>query len=109
MRGAQLRRHPDQFPDVTDLRLAHFGRGTTEIVVGGDRMDLNSLAGGEALELTAAFRWPIERVAVRPLSVDLNAIVAETFGGFDEFRQGQGFTVVPDAEVSNAVESEFHR
>jgi len=46
-------------------------------------------------------------VAMRPLAINFHAVVAELFGGANEFRQSKGFAAIPAAEVGDAIESNF--
>src|ERR1041385_8468271 len=106
---AQVSRHPDQLAHKTDLSLTHFRDRVAEIVVGGDPENLDAFAARQALQFLATSLRPIERIAVRSLAVDLDAVVAECFCGANEFRQGKGFPAIPAAEVGDAIESDFHK
>src|SRR5262249_3147176 len=92
----------------TDLRLAHFGHGIAEIVIGGNGVNLDAFAVRQALQFLAARLRPVERVAVRPFAINLDAVVAELFRGANEFRQSERFAAIPAAQIRNAVESDFH-
>src|ERR1041385_3272743 len=104
---AQVSRHPDQLAHKTDLSLTHFRDRVAEIVVGGDPENLDAFAARQALQFLATSLRPIERIAVRSLAVDLDAVVAECFCGANEFRQGKGFPAIPAAERSEEHTSEL--
>jgi hypothetical protein len=101
--------HADQLAQVTDLGLAHFGHGIAEVVVGGNAEDFDAFALGDAQQFVALVLRPVERISVRSLAVNLHAVVAEFLCGANKLRQGESFATIPAAEVSDAVESDFHR
>src|SRR6266496_1940000 len=105
----QVRSHSNQFAHETDLSLTHFGDRIAEIVVGGDAVNLDAFAARQPLQFLATGLRPVERIAVRPLTIDLHAVVAEFFGGTNEFRQSEGFAAIPAAEIGDAIESNFHK
>ena len=74
---AEVGSHAHQFAQVDQLRFAVFGDGAAEIVVAGDGVNLDALVGGQFAELLAAGFRHVERIAVRTLAVDLDALVAE--------------------------------
>ena len=73
----EVGRHADQVAHVADLGLADLGHRVAEIVVGRDGVDLDAFAVGPRAQLAAPGGRPIEWVAVRPLAVDLDAVVAD--------------------------------
>ncbi len=60
-------------------------------------------------QLAASGRRPIERIAVRPLAVDLDPVIAVLLGPGDHLGQGESLAAIPEAQVGDAVESQFHR
>ena len=81
--------------------------GAAEIVVGGHRVDLDALIGGEFAELlTACFRH-IKRVAVGTLAVDFDALIAEFPGASDDLFDGQCVAAIPDTTISDAVKADL--
>ena len=46
---------------------------------------------------------------MRTLAVDLDAVISILLGPLDHLRQGQRLAAVPEAQVGDAVESQFHR
>src|SRR6267143_3681102 len=105
---AQVGSHSNQLARETDLSLTHFGDRVAEVVVGSDSVNLDAFSDGEALQFLATSLRPVERIAMRPLAINLHAVIAEFFGGANEFRQGQGLAAVLATEISDAIESEFH-
>src|SRR5438445_2308424 len=106
---AQVGSHSNQLVYEANLRLTHLGHGIAEIVVGSDAVNLDAFSGSEALQFLATSLRPVERIAMRPLAVNLHAVITELFGDADEFRQGQGLAAIPTAEVGDAIESNFHK
>ena len=77
-RRSQVGRHADEVAHEADLGLADLGNGVAEVVIGRHREDLDPFAVGHRTQLAAARRRPVERIAVRPLAVDLDSVVADT-------------------------------
>src|SRR5262245_25457703 len=105
---AQVGGHSDQLAHETDLSLSHFRDRVAEIIIGGDAVNLNSFVARQSLQFLATSFGPVERIAVWALAIDFHAVVTESPGGLDQFGKSQGFTSIPEAEIGNAVESEFH-
>src|SRR4030095_13007709 len=99
----------NQFAHETDLSFAHFGNGVAEIVVGGHAVNFDPFAARAALQLLTTLLRPVERIAVRPLAINLHAVIAKLFCSANEFRQSESFAAIPAAEVGNCIESNFHK
>ena len=74
---AQVGSHADQLAHEANLRLTHLGHGIAEIVIGRDAVNLDAFSDGKAPQFLATSLRPIERIAMRPLAIDLYAVVAE--------------------------------
>src|ERR1041385_7653901 len=105
---AQVGGHSDQIAHETDLGLTHLGDRVAEVVIGGDAVNLDSFATRQTLQFLATSPWPVQRIAVRTLAIDLHAVVSELFCRANEFGQSEGFAAIPATEVSDAIESNFH-
>src|SRR5258706_316279 len=100
--------HSDEVAQVGDLCLAHLRCGATKIVVRCHCVNLYPFAFSHGAQLLAPLSGPVEWIAMGPLAINLHTVIAKSPGGFDQLRKGQRFTLVPDPQVSNAIESEFH-
>ena len=105
---AEIRGHANQVAHVHELALAVLRDRAAEVVVRRDGVDLDARVVRPPLQVAAARARQIDRVAVRPLAVDLHAVVAEPRGPLDQLLEGQRRSAIPEAEVGDAVEAEFH-
>src|SRR5262249_39822467 len=71
-----------------------------------DGVDVDPLGVGETAEVAAPRARPIERVAVRPLAVELDAVVAEPARGPDQLLECESLAAVPEAEIGDAIEAD---
>ncbi len=78
-----------------------------EIVVGGHSVDLDSFILRDAPQAAAAFGRHVERVAVRTLAVDLDALVAKPARSLDHLLNGERSAAIPDAAVRDAVKAKL--
>ncbi len=108
-RRPEIGRHADEVAHEADLGLANLGHRAAKVVVGRHRKDVDAFSVGKGTKLAAAWRRPIERIAVRPLAVDFDSVIAILLGSTDHGREWQSLTAVPESQVSDAVESQFHR
>src|SRR5882724_2738105 len=105
---AEIRGHADEIAQVSDLRLTNFRGRAAKVVVGGYCVNLDSFALGDRAQVLAAARRPIQWISMRTFAVNLDPVIAKSPGSFDQFRQGQWFTSIPEAKIRDAIESEFH-
>jgi hypothetical protein len=66
---------------------------------------LDPFAVGQGTQLFAPPGRPVEWIAMRALAVNLNPVVAKSFGGLNQFGKSQGFASIPYAKVGDAIES----
>ena len=83
-RRAEIGGHANQRPDVGQLGFAMLGNRTAEIVIGGHGVNRYAGIRRTATQLVAARGRQVQRIAVRPLAVDLHAVVAELARAIDQ-------------------------
>jgi len=83
--------------DEADLSLPDFWHGIAEVVVRCDSEDFDTFPVRKPAAVPALRLRPVERVGVRALAVELDAVVTEITGGLDEFGQGERFTAIPSS------------
>src|SRR5262245_44647692 len=105
----EIGRHADQVAHKADLGFADLGHGVAEVVVGRYREDIDPFAVGDGTQFAAARRRPIERIAVRPLAVYLDPVIAILLRPADHRWKRQSFPAVPESQVGDAIESQSHR
>jgi hypothetical protein len=93
---------------VADLGFTNFGHRVAEIVIGGDAENLDTRTVGNGAQLAASTRRPVERASMRPLTVDLEPVVSVAPGPVDTFGQRKRFSAIPEPQVGDGVEPEFH-
>src|SRR5205814_1395977 len=71
-------------------------------------VDLDAVIIGDRAELLAARFGHIERIAMRPLSVDFHALIPEFVGSFDHLLDCQRIPAIPNASVCDAVQAKLH-
>ena len=74
--GAEIGGHANEVANVEQLRLAMFRDRAAEVVVGGDGVDLDALILRALRQFQAPAGWQIQRIPVRPLAIDLDAVVS---------------------------------
>ena len=107
-RRTEIRSHANELLHIRELRLTMLRDRAGEIVVRRDGIDRHAGIVRAEPQLAAARRRQIERVAMRPLAVDLHALVAVLSRAIDDLLQRQGGAAVPDAQIRDAVEADFH-
>src|SRR5262245_4516745 len=100
--------HPNLLPHVGELTLAVFRNRAAEVVVRRDSVDRCPRVVCPLPDLEAARPRQVERVAVRPLAVDLDAGVAVLARALDDLLERQPLAAIPDAEKRDAVEADLH-
>ena len=106
--GAQVGGKASQLAHHEKLALAMFGDRARKIVVGRHAGDLDALALEHRAHLLAGLPVQVHRVAVRPLAVKLDAVVAKVLGALDGVLERERGSVVPDAQVGHAVKTDLH-
>src|SRR5271155_4727659 len=85
-----------------------FRYGTAEVVIPGDRIDLQALIGGSFAQILAASFWQIERIPVRTLAIDFHAVISELRSAVDHLLRGQSIATIPNAPVCDAIEADLN-
>ena len=92
---AEIGRHANQVADVEELAVAVLGNRTAEVVVRGDRVESDPGVVRFPPHLEASISRHVGGIAVRPLAID-------------ELFERQRRTAIPDAQVRDAVKTDFH-
>src|SRR5262249_2011681 len=102
--GVEVAGHADEVPNGRELRFAVFGDGRAEVVERAHGRDRELGVGRTPAQVLAALPRPVQRTAVRPPGLDLDAFEAEAPGALDQVLEGQRIAPVPVAHVRDAVQ-----
>src|SRR5262245_17341787 len=106
--GPQIRGHANQLTYVKNLAFPMLRNGAAEVIIRRHAIDLDSFAVRHGAQLAAAALRHVERIAMRPLAVNLNTRVAVLLSPLDHLLQGKSFTSIPDSQKGNAIQAELY-
>src|SRR5262249_33516730 len=106
---AQVPAEANLLADHQELTLSVLRHRAGEVVVRGDPDDLDPARGAQVAKLLTCPLTPIDRIAVRPLPIDLDAVVPVRRRALDDLAHAQRAPAIPNSEIGYRIKPHLHR